>query len=221
MIIKKVYSYISSHIVEIARKKYRQRNKKRLLNNRVSIIANDCIGGVIYHDLGLEFLSPTINLFFDTADDYIEYLRNIRYYSTATPKQIKTDNVKYPVAEIKRGNKHIVIHFMHYDTFDKARDKWLERGKRINYDNIMIIMHYGNINGPDISLFKMYKSLPYKNKLMITGKKCKIKDSIIYKSKVYSKNYFPGKILLYKSPYSIKKYIDDIGYVKLINQCVE
>ena len=34
----------------------------------ISIIANNCIGGCLYHDLGLKFLSPTIDLFFYPND---------------------------------------------------------------------------------------------------------------------------------------------------------
>jgi uncharacterized protein (DUF1919 family) len=37
--------------------------RSRLTNKEVTIFSSNCIGGVIYHDLGLRFMSPTINLF--------------------------------------------------------------------------------------------------------------------------------------------------------------
>ena len=40
------------------------------LDPDASIISNDCLGGMISHDLGLKFMSPTINLYFETAEDY-------------------------------------------------------------------------------------------------------------------------------------------------------
>lgn len=54
--------------------------RKRLKNNEFSIISNDCTGGVIYHDLGLRFTSPTINLFFEPYEDYLYFLSNIKDY---------------------------------------------------------------------------------------------------------------------------------------------
>ena len=43
-----------------------------LKNKDFTIISHNCVGGVIYHDLGLKFNTPTINLFF-MAKDFIKY----------------------------------------------------------------------------------------------------------------------------------------------------
>lgn len=40
----------------------------RLKNKDFSIISRNCIGGVMYHDLGLKCTSPTVNLFFYPDD---------------------------------------------------------------------------------------------------------------------------------------------------------
>lgn len=37
-------------------------DRLRLQNKDFSIISNHCMGGIISHDLGLEFKSPTVNL---------------------------------------------------------------------------------------------------------------------------------------------------------------
>ena len=37
-------------------------------NKNFTIIARDCVGGILYHQLGERFLSPTINLFFTPED---------------------------------------------------------------------------------------------------------------------------------------------------------
>lgn len=39
-------------------------NRNRLINQDFSLLCNNCNGGVICHDLGLQFRSPTVNLFF-------------------------------------------------------------------------------------------------------------------------------------------------------------
>lgn len=40
------------------------RLRKELQNHDFTIICNNCTGGIISHDLGCEFKSPTVNLFF-------------------------------------------------------------------------------------------------------------------------------------------------------------
>ena len=52
---------------QLLRKKIDQYNRDRLKydpDNPFSIISSNCVGGVISHDLGLRFESPTVNLFF-------------------------------------------------------------------------------------------------------------------------------------------------------------
>lgn len=63
-------------------KKYREliRNKfdrKKIKNKDYTILCNTCIGGVIYHDLNHEFLTPTINLYI-TASSFCKILRKFR-----------------------------------------------------------------------------------------------------------------------------------------------
>ena len=41
--------------LEIVRKKYREKQKKRLKNKDFSIIASNCNGALILHDLGVRF----------------------------------------------------------------------------------------------------------------------------------------------------------------------
>ena len=45
--------------IEASELQFRLDNK----NDDFTLIARDCIGGILYHQLGLKFLTPTINLF--------------------------------------------------------------------------------------------------------------------------------------------------------------
>lgn len=54
-------------------------NRSRLTNKNFSIICNNCVGGILYHELGLKFMSPTINLFIE-AGEYISFLKKMEYY---------------------------------------------------------------------------------------------------------------------------------------------
>ena len=125
-------------LIDLVRKVFRGFSRfylrKRLKNNNFSIICNNCIGGVIYHELGMQFLSPTINLWMPDKDFY-KFVNNIHYYIGVKLKFIKIDGETTPVAKLD----DITIHFNHYHSEREAEEKWISRCKRINWDNLFII----------------------------------------------------------------------------------
>ena len=114
-----------------------------LINKDFTLISRDCIGGVIYHQLGLQFTSPTINLFF-SLDDFNYFCRYLKKYIKAKLIEDKNENVEYPVGILKpkailRKYKPVKVGFMHYDSFDFAKEKLDIRKRRINFKNIIVI----------------------------------------------------------------------------------
>lgn len=109
--------------------------RSRLKNKDITILCNNCLGGVIYHCLGLQFLSPTVNLMVNSTADFIKFCKNIDYYLQLTITEIQDETVPYPVGMC--GD--IKLHFNHYRTFSEAVSKWEIRKKRINWDNLYII----------------------------------------------------------------------------------
>lgn len=81
--------------------------------------------GVILHELGERFNSPTVNLFFG-AEDYIKFLEKLDYYLGQTLVETQSDK-DYPVAKLD----DITIYFMHYPSFDEAKRIWEKRTERI------------------------------------------------------------------------------------------
>ena len=114
--------------------KYVQKKRKQaLMNQDFTILCSNCIGGIIYHELGLKFLSPTINCRMDSPD-FIKFVLNIEYYLKCKLEFIETDN-NFPVAKLD----DIKIYFVHYSTEQEAEEKWNERKKRINWENVFIL----------------------------------------------------------------------------------
>lgn len=107
--------------------------RRRLQNRNFSIITDTCIGGVIYHELGLPFLSPTINLWMENVDFY-KFAHNLKHYMSADLRFVPSPDPT-PVAYCD----DILIHFNHYKTEAEAASKWYERRKRINWDNLFLI----------------------------------------------------------------------------------
>lgn len=118
----KLYSWISNRL-------YRH----KLRNDNFTIIANSCIAGVMYNKLGKKFLSPTINLWIHDVE-FFRFVRDLDYY-LKQPLRFVSNNYGYPTAYC--GD--VMIHFNHYKDEDEAANKWYERLKRINRDNVFII----------------------------------------------------------------------------------
>lgn len=53
--------------------------QQRLTNKDFSIICQNCAAGFIYHQLGLKFLTPTINLYFYPGG-FLQFVQNLHYY---------------------------------------------------------------------------------------------------------------------------------------------
>ena len=109
--------------------------RKRLKNKDITILCNNCLGGVVYHCLGLQFLSPTINLMVNSTADFIKFCKNIDYYLSLPIVEVKDEDKPYPIGMC--GD--IKLNFNHYYTFEDAVAKWESRKKRINWDNIYLI----------------------------------------------------------------------------------
>ena len=68
--------------------------KKQLKTHDFTVISQNCIGGVFYHDMGLKFLSPTIDLYIPEPD-FIKFISNLEYYIN-TDLEI-SDGENYPI----------------------------------------------------------------------------------------------------------------------------
>lgn len=188
-------------------------NRKKLKNNRPSIISSNCNGGVIYHDLNLKFFSPTINLFF-YPQDYIKYISNLKYYNKCELKPLPKEQTisEYPIGYLD----DIKINFMHYKDFKSAKENWIRRVDRINYDNLFFIMT--DRDGCTYQDIKNFDLLPYKNKVIFTSKYYSEFKSAFY-IKEFNNCEEVGILSSFKSK-SIKRYLDDFDYVSFLNQNV-
>lgn len=123
---------------EIVRKAYRRVHRLwlryRLKNRAFTILAPTCIAGVIYHELGEQFLSPTINLWMYDKD-FLKFVHNLDEYLSYELRFVSGID---PTPTAYCGD--ILIHFNHYKTEEEANSKWEERKARINRDNLFIIM---------------------------------------------------------------------------------
>ena len=148
--------------------------RAKLNNNDATILCNNCIGGFVYHDFGLRFNSPTINMFFHGLD-FFDFIEHLDYYLQQPLFQIPNPQYDlaapdYPVAILRGGAdlKDIELHFLHYKSFAEAEEKWEARKKRINPGNLFLIWSFVGME-KDEWLYKRAQQLPVKNKVLFVN----------------------------------------------------
>lgn len=155
------------NIVDICRKKLM---RKRIKNLTPTFLTPNCMGGLLFHDLGLRFCSPTVNtMLYQT--DFVKFVIGLDDYLSYELEFFNHPEYTFPCAHL--GD--ITIHFTHYKTEEEARSKWLERSKRIDKENIFVtcaerdgltkedILKLGNIKVRGLMVFTYndYPDIPY------------------------------------------------------------
>lgn len=198
----------------VRNKRVNNKNRKRLLNKNFSLICNDCTGAVISHDLGVKFYSPTVNLWLEPKD-FIKYCQNIEYYNSLSLNfDIRLGGgTHYPVGRLD----DIKIHFMHYQDSEHATIKWEERKKRINFENLFLMLN--DRNGLTEQDALDFDSLPYKNKVLLTrNKNWANKIKCAYYIKGFEKREQVDVMSNYKNCLSAKRHVDQFDYVRWLNE---
>lgn len=106
----------------------------------VSIISDNCWGGLTYHALGMKFASPFINMFMEEKD-YVRLVQKLPEYMAKELTYIRDGYNKelklvYPVCAL--GD--VLLYCNHYDSYEHVKHIWDERKTRMNYDNILVKM---------------------------------------------------------------------------------
>ena len=198
---------IKKTLLKLKRKKYASKIK-----NNISIISNDCCAGCIYSDVGMKFLSPTINLYIK-GEDFVRFIDNLNIYINLDLKEQKDIEKEYPIG-ILDDEKHgiVKIEFVHYKSFEDAKIKWDERKKRIDFNRILVLFH---VNDENIKFVGDILKSKY-NKRIIAYRNQKIdkNDNVIFIKRL--KKFVPAKILKTRK-ITGKRFLEEINYVSLFN----
>ncbi|WP_160115334.1 DUF1919 domain-containing protein [Varibaculum vaginae] len=198
---------------------------RKLTNREVTIISNNCIAGVIYHDCGLRFLSPTVNLWFQT-EDFFTYAANILQYSPqqgAKLREIFEEGISYPLGLLTPKSADlpaIKLYFQHYPSFELAKKKWEGRSKRINFDNICLIFECSQPITGKSPIPKLFRQAPYSHKVIVTSKHS-VTDTgteVVHLPVYDLPGYQPGKLFTTRRKFSLSRWLDDFNYVEFLNR---
>lgn len=196
--------------VRVERKLYVTIKRMCLRNKDMTILSSNCNGGFILHDLGCPFNSPTINLYF-LPDHFLKFVSKPEEYLSFELKEVQMEDISYPVGQLK----DILLFFMHYNSFAEAQEAWKRRAKRVNMDNVYILMT--DKNGCTYEHIKQFEELPYKNKVIFTHKKYNEFPSAYYISGFENEGEV-GILSDWKPQFFRRRWLDDFDYVNFFNK---
>lgn len=148
----------------------------KLKNSRPSILANTCLGGLIYNKLGLKILSPTINVL---CKNYLRFLDNYVYYLNKDIINAENDffyeelNSEFLSAPRGMLDTSIYWQFIHADSITPEIEKWNKRRCRVNFENVIALM----VITTDEEAYK-FDQLPIERKLGFYYKDLNLKSVI-------------------------------------------
>ncbi|SFJ38905.1 Uncharacterized protein, DUF1919 family [Terrisporobacter glycolicus] len=200
-------------IINLYKKTIGKINNKKIKNKNITIISNNCWGGIFYRNNNLEYCSPTLGMFF-MADEYIKFIYEMKKYIESEIQFISVDQSRYCqylkmikydglVAQIL----DLEICFLHYDSEEEAKEKWNRRKERINWDNILF--KFNDQNLCTYENLKRFNEFEAKNKICFTSKKySELKTVQIKKYEKY--NYVLDDIKSYKTYIDIIQFINNM-----------
>ena len=205
---KQIRDKIVSHL-----RKMRYAIKRWQLRNRdFSLLSNNCIGALYMHDIHQPLLTPMVNAGM-VPKEYLKFLRNIEYYLSLEITMVPEEsNSKQQYGYI--GDVH--VWFEHFKYADEPREKWNIRRKRVNMNNLFILMtEKDDCTYEDLVAFD---HLPYKNKVVFTVREYpELKSAFHLKGCIDPKTGQLGYAYEYPHWWSLRRYMEQFDLIKWFN----
>lgn len=200
-------------IRERARASVLRSSRERLVNTSVTVFSSNCVGAVVCHDFGMRFNSPMVNLFM-MPDDYLRFLNNLKYYLSLDVIDGGTSEWGgYPVGLL--GD--VKLHFVHYPSFEVARQKWIARVKRVDLNNCCAIMI--DRDGCTPKMAKSFDALPFERKVFLTYRPIEDCSSVFVEpSWLDSGSCQTADICTFLTPISARRKLDSFDWVNFFNE---
>lgn len=163
-------SFLSNRINVFCNRFIRARMKRMWADmdgRPLSILSNNCLGGLVCHDLGLRFDTPTVNLCMPLPS-FVLMMEHVDEALVAYVKEISDNSRPYPVGALQLATGNIELHFMHYQDFSSAVKTWRRRSARVDKGRLVIVAAE-NVRCDD-SILSRFHSLPFR-KILLTAEK--------------------------------------------------
>lgn len=197
------------------------RMRRRLKVKEVTLICNNCNGGIIYNDLNLRFSSPTINLYF-YDNHFFSFCENLTDYLkeplVLCENPIQPTELDYPICNIGDGVRlpKLELHFLHYKSYPEAKQCWERRKERMKLDKLFVIWTF--FEKTDESWLARFDSIPLKNKIAFCER-----PFPEYKTAYYIKGYEESGlgVLSRFDGLNGHRIMDEFDFVSWFNRCAD
>ena len=155
----------------------------KIHSSDLSIICNNCVGGILYNTLGLECKSPCKNLAIPD-ESFLKLIQHLEYYMSLEPEfqrwqEDPHSGKEFPVMRLD----DIEIWCNHDESIREAQDKWNRRKKKINYKNILLIMYTETDE-----IGRRFLEMEQYKKILFVSEKSKLEGKDVFRLKM-----FPGQ----------------------------
>lgn len=110
--------------------------RKNYSDSGITILSQNCTGGIVMKSYNMPFLTPTVNMFIPMPD-FVKFCTNLDYYCGLNlillPQE--TQELGYVVAKLGE----LTIYGVHFHEFEDFVKTWDRRKARINKDKIFCI----------------------------------------------------------------------------------
>lgn len=161
--IRKVTAKIHHWVNTGFRVRINRKKRLGLKNKNFTLIASNCNGCLILHDLGLPYNSPFVNMYIP-AEDYIRLLQNLDHYMSLEPSFRENAPEGYPIATL--GD--VTLHCVHYRNIEDVVTCWNRRRQRMDLSNCFVM--FTDRDGCTQQHLETFDRLPMKNKVVFTHK---------------------------------------------------
>ena len=144
--------------------------------------------------------------------DFVYFCRYLSHYLSQKLTFIESSE-NYPIAILKGISEEapdIKIDFVHYKTETEAAEKWYERSKRINYDNLYIIFTGAGFTDEH---FRMMEAVKCNNKVLISS----IKEADISWAHTIKSTQKHGYNYLFFNALGLRYYERKWNFVEFLN----
>lgn len=197
----------------IKRVLYRRFALARLRNRTFCVVSNNCWRSTIYQDLGFEYNTPFVGLYF-YSPCYIRLLSNLSYYLSQSVEIIETS--RYPVANEIRARRYfptgllgkdVEIRFLHYKTPQDALEKWDRRRGRMDSNNLFVAFS-------DVDLFEdrfldQFEASSFEHKVFFTSRNIHTPSAVCISEHANQ----PDVGNLYTESYLSKRHFDVVDWL--------
>ena len=148
------------------------------------------------------------------AKDFIKFCNNLIHYLNCEMEPFNHEKYDYPIGQID----DVLLYGLHYNSFEELKEKWDERKKRVNHDNLFIMM--SERDGCTLEDIENFDRLPFENKVIFVHKPM---------PNIKSAHYIPNTETIENGENCVvplsefkegenKRYIDDFDYISFLNK---